>query len=200
MVVVVADADSGVEIQPVTAERLGDLADLFDSNGTTRGCWCMFFIAERAEFGAGMRDGRNRRAFEALAESADPPMGLLAYQDGTPAGWCALGPRSRYPRAISRRATILKGRDPAEDDDVWLVPCFFVRVGYRRRGLTRRLLSAAVELAERSGARAVEGFPRAAGERPTPDDYLGKEQVFAGCGFECIARPTPKRAVMRREL
>jgi GNAT superfamily N-acetyltransferase len=192
--------DGDVEIHPVTADRLGDLADLFESNGTTRGCWCMFFIAERAEFGAGMQNGGNRRAFEALAATADPPVGLLAYDAGTPVGWCALGPRSRYARAISRRATILKARDPSEDDDVWLVPCFFVRVGSRRRGLTRRMLSAAVELAKRSGAQAIEGFPRAAGERPTPDDYLGKEQVFAACGFECIARPTPRRAVMRRHL
>lgn len=193
-------AEGAVEIQAVTADRLGDLANLFQTNGTTRGCWCMYFIADRAAFGAGMRGGGNREAFEALAAAADPPMGLLAYDDGVPVAWCALGPRSRYPRAISPRATILKGRDASEDDDIWLVPCFFVRVGYRRRRLTYRLLAAAVELAERSGARAIEGFPRAAGERPTPDDYLGKEQVFADCGFDCIARPTPKRAVMRRAL
>lgn len=193
-------AGEDVNIEPVTAGRLGDLADLFGSNGTTRGCWCMFFIAERAEFDPGMKNGGNRRAFEALAAGADPPMGLLAYDAGAPVGWCALGPRSRYPRTIGPRSLILKDRDPEEDDDVWLVPCFFVRVGSRRKGLTRRLLSAAVELAERSGARAVEGFPRAADQRPTPDDYLGKERVFAACGFTCIARPTPRRAVMRRDL
>lgn len=191
--------EGDLDIHPVTADRLGDLARLFETNGTTRGCWCMYFIAPRAEFGAGMRGG-NRARFEELAVDADPPMGLLAYRQAAPVGWCAIGPRSRYPRAIGPRATILKGRDPAEDDEVWLVTCFFVRVGARRQGATRKLLTAAVELAEQSGARAIEGFPRAAGQPSSPDDYLGHEDVFAACGFDCIARPTPRRAVMRRDL
>jgi GNAT superfamily N-acetyltransferase len=192
-------AGEDLEIHPVTGERLGDLADLFESNGTTRGCWCMYFIATRAEFGAGWRGG-NRRRFDELAVSADPPMGLLAYREGVPAGWCALGPRSRYPRAISPRARILKHRDQDEDDDVWLVPCFFVRKDARRLGTTRALLAAAVDLARRSGATAVEGFPRSDDTGTSAEDYLGRESVFAACGFECVARPTPRRAVMRRQL
>jgi len=192
-------AGEDLEIHPVTGDRLGDLADLFGTNGTTRGCWCMYFIATRAEFGAGWRGG-NRRQFEELAVAADPPMGLLAYRDGEPAGWCALGPRSRYPRAISHRARILKDRDQGEDGDVWLVPCFFVRTDARRLGITRALLAAAVDLARRSGATAIEGFPRSDDTAPSPEDYLGREGVFAACGFECVARPTPRRAVMRHSF
>jgi GNAT superfamily N-acetyltransferase len=195
----VVPAGEDLDIQPVTGDRLDDLADLFETNGTTRGCWCMYFIASRAEFGAGWRGG-NRERFDELAVSADPPMGLLAYLDGVPVGWCALGPRSRYPRAIGPRARILKDRDRAEDDDVWLVPCFFVRVGARRLGITRALLAAAVDLARQSGATAIEGFPRSDDTDASPEDYLGREAVFAACGFECVARPTPRRAVMRRDV
>jgi GNAT superfamily N-acetyltransferase len=186
-------------IRPVTRSRLADLADLFDTNGVTRGCWCMYFIATRAEFGAGYGAG-NRAAFEQLAASSVGPVGLLAYADGRPIGWCAAGPRSRYPRTIGARARILAARDPAEDDDVWLVPCFFVRVGERGRGITTALLDAAVELAGAHRAVAIEGFPRAAGQPPSPDDYLGREEVFAACGFTVTDRPTPHRVVMRREL
>jgi hypothetical protein len=151
-----------MDIHPVTVDRLAGLADLFDSNSTTRGCWCMWFIASskerrancRANWGAG-----NRARFEAFAATTDPPAGLLAYQDETPVGWCALGPRLRYPSAIGPRSIMLKERNPNEDDDVWLVPCFFVRVGFRRSGITYTLLTAAVDLAQRSGAKAVEGFP-----------------------------------------
>ena len=74
------------------------------------------------------------------------PVGLIAYDDGAPVGWCAVGPRARYERAVN--TPTLKGRDPAEDASVWLVPCFFVRETRsppwrqhrpaRRRGSTRR--------------------------------------------------------------
>ena len=192
-------SEDGIETHAVTAERLGDVADLFSSNGTTRGCWCMFFIASRQEFSAGYRGG-NRTAFERLVADSSVPFGLLAYRAGRPVGWCAAGPRSRYPRTIGPRTRVLAKRDPAEDDDVWLIPCFFVRVGERGRGVTAALLAVAVDLARRHGATAVEGFPRSAGVTPSPDDYLGREERFTSCGFEAIDRPTPKRTVMRRSL
>lgn len=189
-----------MEVRPVTRERLGDLADLFDSNSTTRGCWCMWFIGSRADVRAGWNDGGNRRAFEALAHDAEPPLGLLAYEDELPVGWLATGPRSRYPRAIGPRAKILRDRDPSEDDDVWLLPCFFVRVGHRRSGVTAALLEAAVEQARSHGATAVEGFPIADGRPRSPDDYVGRQRRFAECGFACVAEPSPTRVVMRRDL
>ncbi len=84
---------------------------------------------------------------------------------------------------VAPRSPVLKDRDPAEDDDVWLVPCFFVHVGARRMGFTRALLTAAVEVAGEHCAKAVERFPHAAGPKVSADGFLGAEQVFAGCGF-----------------
>ncbi len=190
-----------MNIEPVTADRLDDLADLFNSNAATRGCWCMSFVLPRASGPEHYerRRGGNRRAFEAMAQDVDPPMGLLAYRNDTPVGWCATGPRSRYQRAIAPRGTILKQRDPAEDDDVWLVPCFFVCVGFRRDGITEALLIAAVALARSSGASAIEGWP-IANEYGGAESFESREHVFAKCGFECVGRPSPRRAVMRREL
>lgn len=189
-----------LHVHPVTTQRLDDVADLFSSASITRGCWCMYFIATTAEFRDGWRSGRNREHFEQLAAGCDAPVGLLAYRDGEPVGWCACGPRSRYRRAVGPRARVLADRDPAEDDAVWLVPCFLTRVGHRRQGVTNALLDAAVQLASSSGAPAIEGFPRAAGQRPSPDDFLGREEQFAAHGFTSIARPTPQRVVMRRRL
>lgn len=187
-----------VEIRPLTTARLPDLAGLFETNGVTRGCWCMFFLLTGKEFGTGWRGG-NRMRFEEFADGADPPAGLLAYRDGEPVGWCAMGPRSRYPRA--QRSPVLKHRDRDEDADVWLVPCFFVRRTARRSGVTRALLAAAVDHARRHGAAAIEGFPLAADiRRPPAEAYFGAEQVFAACGFKPVDRPTPSRVVMCRPL
>lgn len=188
-----------MEIHAVTPERLEDLADLFATGSATRGCWCMWFINPAKEVEAGWGDG-NRRAFETLTATADPPLGLLAYEAGTPVGWLATGPRSRYPRAIGPGTRILKERDPSEDDDVWLLPCFFVRVGHRRSGVTAALVAAAVEQARRHGATAVEGFPIADDYPKSQDDFVGKQRRFAECGFECVSRPSPRRVVMRLDL
>ncbi len=189
-----------MEIHPVTPDRLGDLADLFETGPATRGCWCMWFINPLDEVRQGWNTGGNRAAFETLAATADPPLGLIAYEGGVPVGWVATGPRSRYPRAIGQKVKILKDRDPEEDDDVWLLPCFFVRVGYRRKGVTAALVAAAVAAADEHGAKAVEGFPIADAYPKAQDDFVGKQRRFAECGFECVAQPSPRRVVMRRQL
>ncbi len=189
--------ENAVVIRPVDASRLEDLDELFLTNGSTRGCRCMWFIATAKERHANWGEG-NRKAFEKHTRATKLPMGLLAYSDGVPVGWCAAGPRSRYPTAYGPRTKILKAtRDPDEDDSVWLVPCFFVRVGHRGAGTTRALLNAAAELARSNSATAIEGFPVAG---MGSDEFLGTEKLFEECGFTCIDRPSPRRAVMRREL
>ena len=189
-----------MEVHPATPDRLADLAELFETGPATRGCWCMWFIDPPKEVRAGWNNGGNRAAFEAMTQNADPPLGLIAYEGDVPVGWLATGPRSRYPNAIGRRAKILKDRDAEEDDDVWLLPCFFVRVGYRRSGVTTALVEAAVAHAQSAGAKAVEGFPIADDYPKSQDDYVGKQRRFAECGFECVANPSPRRVVMRRDL
>lgn len=186
-----------MEIHPLTDDRRGDVRELFASNASTRGCWCLWFVAASREVRTGWGE-RNRRRFEELVSLDRTPLGLLAYAGGRAVGWCAAGPRARYVRAD--RSPMLAGRDPAEDDSVWLVPCFFVRAGERRKGTTERLLIAAVELARGHGATAVEGFPLAGAGPHTSDRYLGTEPLFAACGFTAVRRPSPRRVVMRLDL
>jgi GNAT superfamily N-acetyltransferase len=185
-------------ILPATADQLADVAALFGTNGTSRGCYCTWFLIPTKECRAGWGAG-NQATFEARARSETLPMGLLAYADGEPIGWCATGPRARFERALN--ATVLRQHDPAEDTSVWLVPCFFVRVGHRKQGVMRALLDGAVQLAAEHGATAVEGFPLAGtARRSTGDAYLGVEPLFADLGFAVVDRPTANRVVMRRDL
>lgn len=187
-----------MEIRALTADSLGDVRELFGSSSITRGCWCVWFLLS----GRAAQDGwgaANRERFEQLVTDVAEPAGVLAYDEGRAVGWCATGPRSRYARVL-RSPLVAPVRDEAEDDDVWFVPCFFVRVGARRAGLTRQLLDAAVGEAARHGARAVEGFPLADPGPHRADRYLGTEGLFAACGFTEVARPSPRRVIMRRNL
>jgi GNAT superfamily N-acetyltransferase len=186
-------------VRPVGPDQLDDLATLFGTTKVTNGCYCAWFLVSAQECREGWDNGGNRQSFERIAAEERVPMGLLAYREGEPVGWCATGPRTRYARAL--RSTILKGRDAQEDADVWLVPCFYVRRDARRGGVTRTLLEAAVSLARRRGAAAVEGFPLAGDRRRgTGEAFLGVEPLFASCGFTVVARPTAARVVMRRDL
>ena len=127
-------------------------------------------------------------------------MGILAFVAGEPVGWCACGPRARYAVVASGGSKIMSGRALAEDESVWLLPCLFVRAGYRGQGITYALVRAAVDLARREGALAIEGWPLARSDRQSGDAFLGSEKVFEDLGFSCVERPVPERAIMRLEL
>ena len=85
-----------MHVEPLTATRSGDLAGLFASNATARGCWCMWFLLPSREVQASWGHA-NRNRFEELATHEDAPLGLLAYAEDMPVGWCAAGPRARVP-------------------------------------------------------------------------------------------------------
>jgi GNAT superfamily N-acetyltransferase len=126
--------------------------------------------------------------------------GLVAYCDGEPAGWCAVEPRTAYPRLSGMRVPWSgRAEDPA-DDAVWAVTCFVVRRGYRRRGIASALAAAAVDFARERGARAVEGYPRvttAGKDVGAAHLYVGSRDLFAAAGYREVSRPTPRRVVMR---
>jgi GNAT superfamily N-acetyltransferase len=160
----------------------------------------MAFCVTRGQFAVGWLNGGNQRRFKAMATDSPTPMGILASKDYEPVGWCACGPRSRYTTAISGRSKIMASRPRAEDESVWLLPCLFVRVGHRGQGVSHALVRAAVELARREGAIAIEGWPLAGSERRSADAFVGRESVFEDQGFARVDRPSPQRVIMRLEL
>ncbi len=189
--------DDRVDIRPADTGSMGDLAGLFGSDRATAGCWCMWFIVPVKDYHAAGGAG-NRARFGELTASSEHPLGLIAYQDGRAVGWCAVGPRSRYARAV--KTPTYKGRNPAEDGDVWLLPCLFVRKEARKSDLGEELIRAAARLAGERGATALEAFPLSAEKRHSKDTQVGFESVFARCGFTEIGRPSPSRVLMRLEL
>jgi GNAT superfamily N-acetyltransferase len=80
------------------------------------------------------------------------------------------------------------------------VTCFFTRVGFRKRGVSRALARAAVEFARERGARAIEGYPIITKNVILEELLVGTEGVFADAGFTEVSRPTLRRVVMRVDL
>ena len=127
--------------------------------------------------------------------------GLVAYLDGEPVGWCAVEPRSAYPRLLLKTRVPWDGRaEDKTDDSVWAVTCFVTRAGFRGRGISRALARAAVDFARERGARALEGYPiiTESGKEILPVElHVGSRSSFAEAGFTEVSRPTIRRVVMR---
>lgn len=186
-----------LKIENLISERIDDLGQLFSTDQVAAGCWCMWFIIPVRDYHAAGGEG-NRVSFSQLAEADTLPMGLLAYRDGEPVGWCAVGPRERYIRAM--KTPTYRGGDAAESG-VWFVPCFFIREDARGTGVNKALLEKAISLAKENGASAIEGFPNVGTKKKSGNDVqVGFESVFSACGFKTIRTPSASRVVMRLDL
>jgi GNAT superfamily N-acetyltransferase len=179
-------------VHPLTPARWGDLEKLFGARGACGGCWCMWWRVSRSLFEKQKGVG-NRRAFRRIVDSGDAP-GLLAYRDGEPVGWCAVAPRTAY--TVLERSRVLK---PVDDVPVWSVVCFFVAKGHRGRGVSVKLLQAAVDHARALGARVIEGYPvePRRGHMPDAFAWTGLAGGFREAGFKEVARRSPTRPIMR---
>ena len=181
-----------LEAQPLTPDRREDFEQLFGPRGACGGCWCMWWRLTAKEFER-QKGEENRRAMKRIVESGEIP-GLLAYHGGEPVGWCSVAPREAYPRL--ERSRVLKRVD---DQPVWSVVCFFVAKAYRRRGVMRELLEAAIGYVRDRGGTILEGYPTEPKSEHAPDLFLyhGIPSVFVEAGFVEVARRSEKRPIMR---
>jgi GNAT superfamily N-acetyltransferase len=187
---------SVVTIVDACADRWGDLAELMGERGDPSRCWCQYYRGD-GPYQHQSRQ-RNRAAMRHQVTTATTPHGVLAYDGDRPVGWCAVAPRRDYPRLERMRAA----RATRDEEGLWSITCFVVRVGHRRQGVAAQLLDAAVDLARRHGARIVEAYPVDPSARPTGSSGLfqGPLPMYLRAGFTQVARPAATRSVVRLAL
>jgi len=172
------------------------LEQLFGEHGACGGCWCMFWRIEKGERYADIRGPRARRRFKRLVLDGKAH-GVLAFVADEAVGWCAFQPRVELPRL--NRAPSLRVVDP---ERVWSLPCFFIRPGWRGRGIASGLLSAAERALRAQGVELLEAYPvlaPAQGRLANTDAYTGVTGMFEAAGFECAAaRPKGKQRYRKR--
>lgn len=178
-------------IVPLTPDLWPALEDLFGEKGACNGCWCMYWRIGSA-YRRRPRD-LNRQDFEEVVRNGPPP-GLLAFHGELPVGWCQITPRATLPW-IDRTRRLRR----IDDLPVWSISCLYVRIGYRRRGVTRALIDAALEAAQKAGAPAVEAYP-VDGDRSPSATSTGYATMFSNAGFKEVARHSPERPIMRYDL
>lgn len=179
-----------------------DAERVFGTRGDPARCWCQFYKLANAEWSKLGGDGCApllRAQVDDARERGEAIPGLVAYLGDEPVGWVAVEPRTHFPTALRGRVVTGGSAEAANDETVWAVVCFVVRVGYRRRGVARALAYAAVEHARASGARVLEGYPVDVNEREkvsSAELYHGTVSLFEDAGFRVTARPIPGRALV----
>jgi len=122
-----AETPAGISIVPANEASWDDLRAVFGTRGEAARCQCQWFkipgsqwksvpVEERAER---LREETNCGDPEAAATS-----GLVAYLNGEPAGWCAVEPRTAYPRLLRSRVPWTGRSEDKADNAVWGVTCF----------------------------------------------------------------------------
>jgi GNAT superfamily N-acetyltransferase len=181
-------ATTALRFHPVTPSRLADLARFSEQHGKFRYCSCMRWRLRSADFASSSKDDRVA-ALERLVRDG-LPIGVLAYRDADPVGWCSVAPRETYA-ALERYRALPR----VDGQPVWSVVCFFVDRRIRRQGLTLGLLQAAVRYAASQGARIVEGYPVEPG--PRSYTYMGSPSTFRAAGFRDVTPRGASRQTMR---
>lgn len=190
------------ETHPVTPDRFEDFADVINRSRRPTHCWCLShrLTAKEVEALGGAGPDQRERAMRALCERELPP-GVVTYLDGTPVGWCNIGPRAEITRLAQSRLM-----RPVDDRPVWSIVCVVVRSGYRKRGVTLQLIEGAVQYAAEHGAPVVEAHPvDPPGRMDLTMGFVGTKRMFEKAGFkvvgttDAVASGLP-RLVMRREL
>lgn len=122
----------------------------------------------------------------------------MGYDDDVPVGWCAVEPRPAYGSLVRHSRVAWTGREEDRTDpSVWAVTCVFTRAGHRRAGVARAMVAAAVPFARAGGARALEGYPISTTRVIDEELHVGTVATFEAAGFTVVARPTPRRVVVR---
>jgi GNAT superfamily N-acetyltransferase len=187
-------------IEPLTPDRLGDLATLFDQGGDPKWCWCAYFRI-RGRSWSNSSAAANRAVLTSLA-AQEPAPGLVAYRAGQAVGWTSLGPRQQFERLAF--STILA---PLDDRPVWSIVCFVVGRRERGQGLAGSLLDAAIVHARANGATTLEAYPVDTGGAriSSANAYRGTLTMFERAGFSVVARRAAQqgsapRPIVRLEL
>jgi GNAT superfamily N-acetyltransferase len=190
-----------MHIVPLTDATSSLYEGLFGACGSA--CFCHYwqFGGTKNEWLArcfGDPDSNRRDQLVLVHHGAPEAHGLLAIDADAAIGWIKLAPRSALPKLLAQGAYRPLDLGPAEG--VWGIACLLVHPSFRRRGVARALVLAAVDHVRELGGKAIEAYPRAA-DYPLYDEeaWLGTPSLFEACGFARIAGEGPY-PVMQQKL
>lgn len=197
-----------VECAPVAPGDFEDLARLFERAGAP--CYCQYWQfqgdsrqwqdrcandrnASRQALRADLEEGRMRGLVARLLGGPDmPPEGADSQDGPSLIGWLRLesaaGMHKHYDSRLYRSLPVLSDSKTTATAGL---ACFLVDPTWRRHGVARALLAAAVNWAGGRGLSRLEAFPRGATDVTDEEQWLGPVALYEEAGFERIVDFAP---------
>jgi ribosomal protein S18 acetylase RimI-like enzyme len=111
-------------------------------------------------------------------------------------GWVSFGPREDFARLANSKVMAA-----VDEQRVWSIICFVVPSEYRKQGVAKQLLDAAVAYCRKKKVKLVEAYPvDKEGRTADSNLWFGTKSMFDAAGFEEVARRKPERPVVRLRL
>jgi ribosomal protein S18 acetylase RimI-like enzyme len=158
----------------------------------------MYWRLEEGERWEDLKGAPAKRRFKGLVTGGEA-LGVLAYLGNEPVGWCAYGPRTDFVR-LGRSRTL--ACDDA--DQVWSLPCFFIKAGHRGKGIATALLRHALADIKKRRGRIAEGYPvhpHSPGKKiPAAFAWTGTRSLFRAAGFRVVGNAGGGKERVRKDL
>ena len=166
-----------------------------DNGGVFGGCWCIaFHLDPKGPKGQckPYRETKEQLVREGRAQAA------LVFCGNEAMGWCQFGRTEELPN-IKNRKNYEAALDVLPD---WRMPCFYVGKGYRKRGVAKLALRAALEEIARLGGGIVEAYPYDTDAVKISSSFLhaGTLNMFLAEGFEQTRQIGKSQWVVRKRV
>jgi len=165
-------------LEPGMADIFADYFDNLDFSHEPHWatCYCRFYHTSCSHEEWQARPGGQNRQ-EALEQIASGSMrGYLAFEGDICVGWCNANDFSDFSRLVGDFGSLV------QEKKVGCVICFVIHPSYRRSGVARLLLSAAVEGFRSQGYEAVLALPVESADEPEKR-YRGTMNMYREQGF-----------------
>ncbi len=172
-----------MDFYPVDSSRWDDFEKLFTSRGAPHYCWCTAWRPLPKTAKLPVRKPAKKEFLKNYV-TQDIPIGLLAYHQSKPIGWCSIAPRESYRKL---------GGSP-EIHNVWSLVCFYIAKPYRKQGISQHFIQAAIKYAREQGAAYIESFPVDPGSPSYR--FMGLVPMFEKANFKYICDAGSRRKVM----
>ena len=206
------ERDALVEVHPLTPARAADFLAFFNhdtgpafsDNPEWATCYCQFYHTPKPVDWKARTGDENRQAMAQRIASGEME-GFLAYARSTPdaapevVGWLNAQPRNKLPHCLQRMRIEATPID-IPDHRVGQIICFVIHPQWRRRGVARALLDAALASFARRGITLVEAYPFKSDDSDDPGDhYHGPMSMLGTAGFE-VFRDEESMTIVRKSL